>query len=118
MKWNSFNVEVLAGTFNQEKALLGTFSVIANLRMYHSVQLYYLPAAGWPDGGGGDGGAAVVAAAVPAVPGRALLRPAVPVPRPGVGLHREPAPHHAVLIADTRLIKSAVVQMYVISTQL
>ena len=50
----------------------------------------------------------MVAAAVPAVPGRALLRPAVSVPRPGVGLHREPAPHHAVLIADTRLIKSAV----------
>ena len=35
------NVKALVGTFNQEKALVGAFSVITNLRMDLRLEFYY-----------------------------------------------------------------------------
>ena len=35
--------KVLVGAFNQEKALVGAFPVIANLRMYLRFNLYHPP---------------------------------------------------------------------------
>ena len=37
------NVKAVVAAFNQEKALVGAFSVITNLRMDLRFKLYYLP---------------------------------------------------------------------------
>ena len=42
-----FNLLVLVGAFNQEKALVGAFSVLTNLRM-ELFQALVLAGGGWP----------------------------------------------------------------------
>ena len=43
-RYCALNVKALADTFNQEKALVGAFSVITNLRVDLRFKLYLTPA--------------------------------------------------------------------------